>query len=951
MDSHYKTNEELIVELRELLNNYNSLEATYERDINQHKKVEESLQESENSHFRQIVELAPIAMAIVSMEGIIEFINYKAVKVFGYLPEDIPNMDNWWLKAYPDEHYRKEVIDRWMGRTQIAINENKEIKGSEYMVTCKNGTVKTVFISGVPVSNKIFVLFDDITERKQMEEALRESEERFSKAYRTSPIAFMIAAMDDGLIIEVNDAFTTISGYTRKEALGNSTLNLKLWVDEEDRQLIITNLRNGNVVVRMETRLSAKNGNILTVLFSAQVIQLGHKYCIISSIEDITIRKTAEEALRKSEERYRTLIDFAVDGILLGTHEGTILEVNEHMCDILGTPRKEFLGKHISQLPFTQDSINKSPLQFDLLKKGKTVVSERILVRPDASEVIIEMHTKMMPDDTYQSIFRDITERKQAEQALRESESNLARAEKVAKFGHWKLMLNTRQMSSSIGARIIYGAEEDRISLEAVQKFPLPEYRNMLDKALADLITRGIPYNVEFKIHRASDNKIIDIHSFADYDKKNNIVFGVIHEITERKQAEFLLRGKTDEIEAQNIEYQKLNEELNKRNQELIKAKEKAEESDLLKTAFLQNMSHEIRTPMNAIIGFSDLLKDHYNDKLNLEKYSAIISQRSNDLLEIIDDILDIAKIESGQLPVNIEECNLSSLFEELTSFFTEYQQRICKQQIKFSLHLVCGPSDNIIITDKVKLKQIFINLISNAFKFTDEGKIEGGCKFDENHNMIFYVSDTGIGIPSDKQKVVFERFSQLNNSSRRNIGGTGLGLSIVKGLVSLLGGEIFLKSEEGKGSIFTFTFPYEIKQYKHVDKIVLEKPVNMNLANKTILIVEDDLYNAEYLKEILSGTGLHILHAETGEEAVKLSLAGDVDLVLMDIRLPDIDGYEATRQIRQFKPKMKIIVQTAYASDDEKQKALEAGCNDYISKPTKKEILLSRLIQLLTKK
>jgi signal transduction histidine kinase len=213
---------------------------------------------------------------------------------------------------------------------------------------------------------------------------------------------------------------------------------------------------------------------------------------------------------------------------------------------------------------------------------------------------------------------------------------------------------------------------------------------------------------------------------------------------------------------------------------------------------------------MNAIMGFSSLLVEIADDKTKLEQFTAIISQRCNDLLDIINDIFDIAKIESGQLPVHIEECNLSFLFKDLASLFNEYQNRLNKQHIKFSLGVHCGTPENLIFIDQGKLKQIFNNLISNAFKFTDEGVIEGGCKWDKNNNLIFYVSDTGIGIPIDKQEAVFERFFQIHEGSKFNVGGTGLGLSIVKGLVNLLGGEIFLESLPGKGSTFSFTIPYK---------------------------------------------------------------------------------------------------------------------------------------------
>jgi PAS domain S-box-containing protein len=260
---------------------------------------------------------------------------------------------------------------------------------------------------------------------------------------------------------------------------------------------------------------------------------------------------------------------------------------------------------------------------------------------------------------------------------------------------------------------------------------------------------------------------------------------------------------------------------------ELIAAKEKAEESDRLKTAFLQNLSHEIRTPMNAIMGFSSLLKDNFNNKGKLEQFSSIISQRSNDLLDIINDILDVAKIESGQLPINMEELNLFDLFDDITVFFNEYKNRIGKQHIQFSLKSDCSDNEQTIITDKGKLKQILINLITNAFKFTDAGSVIVGCKTEKNNNMQFFVTDTGIGIPKDKQAIVFDRFSQLNQNPKKNLGGTGLGLPIVKGLVNLLGGEIFVESTPGEGSTFSFTIAYKI-----ANKVTAQNSPARNIMN-----------------------------------------------------------------------------------------------------------------------
>ena len=271
------------------------------QDITERKRAEEALRASED-RFRRSVEHSPIAMAIVGMDGTIEYINRKAIKVFGYLPEDIPTMDRWWVHAYPDEAYRKGVVADWTGRIQKAVTEEGEIAGNDYQVTCKDGSVKTMFISGTPVAGKIFVLFDDITERKNAQEALRESEERFAEAFRISPYAYLIASMEDGRILEVNDAFTIVSGYSREEAMGRSTLDLRLWVTDADRGRVVAMVREKGAVDRMETTLRAKNGSIQTVLFSTRLIRVANKPCLISVIEDITERKKSEALLINAQK-------------------------------------------------------------------------------------------------------------------------------------------------------------------------------------------------------------------------------------------------------------------------------------------------------------------------------------------------------------------------------------------------------------------------------------------------------------------------------------------------------------------------------------------------------------------------------------------------------------------------------------------------------------------------
>jgi len=391
---------------------------------------------------------------------------------------------------------------------------------------------------------------------------------------------------------------------------------------------------------------------------------------------------------------------------------------------------------------------------------------------------------------------------------------------------------------------------------------------------------------------------------------------GIVRDITERKKIE----------------------------QELVAAKEKAEENDRLKTAFLQNMSHEIRTPMNAIIGFADLIPEYFNDQESLSKFTTIIKQRGNDLLKIIDDIINIAHLESGQIIHAPESCNLNAFFTEMQTLFQEYKNGINKKNVQFQLKV----SDNVrtleVVIDQVKLKQILINLVGNAFKFTFTGKIEVGCSVNNKNELYFYVSDTGIGIPEEKHAEIFNRFMQASRGTSRLYGGTGLGLSIVQGLLDLMGGEIWLESDEGKGSIFTFMLPYMLSNNPINDKPVLGEELLMDMQDAKILIVEDDEYNAEYLKEILSDVGISCIHTQYGQKAVEICSKQKIHLVLMDVRLPDITGYEVTGMIKQMNPEIKIIIQTAYATPDDKKKAYDAGCDDYLGKPIKRDLLVSQI-------
>jgi len=367
----------------------------------------------------------------------------------------------------------------------------------------------------------------------------------------------------------------------------------------------------------------------------------------------------------------------------------------------------------------------------------------------------------------------------------------------------------------------------------------------------------------------------------------------------------------------------------------LVTAKEKAEEADRLKTAFLTNMSHEIRTPMNAIMGFAQLLSSANLTPENKTEYVNIIKNSGDSLLRLIDDILDLAKLESGQVVIREE---ITDVHEMMESLYLTFSRLITEKQLELRYKRYQDKPSVNILTDPIRLRQILTNLLSNAIKFTHEGYVEFGYNISVPDNvLVFFVKDTGIGIPQDKMEIIFNRFQQVDNSKTRLYPGTGLGLAISKHLTELLGGRIWVESELNKGSSFYFTIPYKALPDEEMQKIDDLNEGNLNLSGKNILIVEDDEYNYLYLHEILQQAGVNVYHAVNGREAihfVKEKQGENIDLVLMDIEMPEVNGYEATAYIKKEFPRIPVIAQTAYASMEEKTKCLQAGCDAYLAKP-----------------
>ena len=385
----------------------------------------------------------------------------------------------------------------------------------------------------------------------------------------------------------------------------------------------------------------------------------------------------------------------------------------------------------------------------------------------------------------------------------------------------------------------------------------------------------------------------------------------------------------------------------------LLGAKEKAEESDRLKSAFLANMSHEIRTPMNAILGFAELITmpDTEVTPAEKENFIKLINNSGNNLLRLIDDIIDISKIEAGQIKIHKKECNLNTTLKDIQQSFFEIRKQQEKENVDIRLNANAQSQNLVINTDTLRLNQIFTNLISNALKFTEDGFIEIGYEILNKEKLLFFVKDTGVGISAKKKDTVFDRFTKIEDDNSRLYRGAGLGLAICKSLVILLGGDIWVESTPSVGSTFYFNLPFdEIKESDNIFKFI-DIPDSYDWENKTILVAEDEPANYIYIEEVLKITKAKVLKAINGKEAVDIfKNNSNIDVIIMDIKMPEMDGYEATRQIKKINSDIPIISQSAYAMPGDINKGIDSGMNDYLIKPVKPNVLLSILNKHLNK-
>jgi PAS domain S-box-containing protein len=939
-------------------------------NITERKITQDAIRESEEI-FRQLAENTNDVF-ILSTQSSILYANPAFERIYGRGVEDLIADPSLLEEAiYPPD--KKEYLRHV--KKELALK--KPGKGIQYRIQQPDGELKNVWTRIFPVVDnqgqvyRYVYVISDMTELKELESAIVTTKNQQKAILDNIPYLAWLKD-NEGKYIIVNEPFARLYNKDVADIIGKSDHDLCSPEVAEEYESNDNEVKKSGKRQLLEQVEDFPQGQYWSETFKTPIYnEEGEVIGITGISRDISERKSMEETLREREEHFRALLQNSSDAISILDKDGAIRFESSYHNKILDFERDELLNKPIFEIVHPDDLESFRDTFREVLNNPKKQIKKeyRSLHKNKRWIYVESIFSNQLSNPFIKGIImnsRDITERKMGELKERVYHDNL-------------IFLSNSALDllglSSIDNIYSYIAEKLSVFLENAVVI-VTSYREeagvfIVEKLagiartvedMAEILGRS-PIGMRFKVERG--NKGIEgagtINIIKEEDLKDNLgeisgsqFFRIrerlkVHKVYNIGMARYnkMLGNVTIlTLDKSIIKFKHILETFIHQvsvvlhrsllEYELIKAKEKAEESDKLKTAFLANMSHEIRTPMNGILGFAEMLNDDTLSLANRKKYLGIINSNGKMLINLIDDIIDFAKIEADQLNIMTDDFSLNNLLAQLHSTFSTENLRREKSALRILYRKALANDNCYIRTDPNRLRQILTNLIGNSIKFTQTGFIEFGYRLEKKDQLLFYVKDTGIGISKDKLDLIFERFMQADVSSTRKYGGSGLGLAISKGLVELLGGKMWAESTVNEGSTFYFTLPYVPAIKKDEDSEEKKRPkTNYNWEGKLFLIAEDDKFSYKFLEGFLRQTGADVMHAADGHEAVNLCRNHDnVDLILMDIQMPEMNGLEATTAIKQFRKNIPVIAQTANAITEERQKCLEAGCDDFISKP-----------------
>jgi PAS domain S-box-containing protein len=899
-----------------ILNSLKKLTLTKEK-----KTVEEELFKSEQ-RLKKAQSLAHVGNWELDLSSKSVWFSDETLSIYGLEP-GIYKLPYDKIKQFPLPEYR-EMLEEALDRL-LKYNEPYDI---EFKIRRENDSaVRQVYSKAEfiiePDGNQVKVIgvLQDITDRKQAEEALKFNN-LLLRTQQESSIDGILVVDDQNRIVNFNQRFIDIWGIPEgviKSGADEPVLqfNLKQTANPEEFSKKVTDIYKLHTETSRD-EVALKNGRTLDRYSSPMFGPDKKYYGRIWYFRDITDRKNGEEAISQERRMLRTLIDNIPDPIYVLDIEARKVIANKadlvnsgysNELDVQGKTDLDLYPGETGERGYafnkmvisTGHSIFDREEEFTDTKGSKRwLQSTKIPLRDKDGNV-----TGLV------GIGHDITERKRVNAELRQS------------YAFSQSLLNTIPFGMHIvdeSGNVIFQSDNFKriFSEDTIGKKCWELYKDNKTQCTDCPLAKGISIG-ETEAYEASGvlgNRIFEInHTGMMYEGKKAML-EIFQDITERKENE----------------------------QELIRAKEKAEEGDRLKTAFLHNISHEIRTPMNAIVGFSALLGEPDIDSQSRKSYIDVIMQSSNHLLSIITDIVDISNIEANLIKIVKSELNVNSTLKSLCG---QFLPKANEKNIQLAWETIIPDSNALILTDRTKFTQILSNLVSNALKFTDKGSVKLSYCLKDNF-LEFSVADTGIGIAPQFHEKIFDRFYQVQNGSSRLYEGTGLGLSISKAYVEMLGGKMWLSSQPDRGTTFSFTIPYERAVEAVVAAVTRKAPSGYVFSEKKVILIAEDVEsNFKLIKYFLAGSNVEVIQAGNGKEAVeKFNSAAIVDLILMDIKMPVMDGYTAVRLIREKNNSVPIIAQTAYA--DDREKAIECGCSGFISKPFDKKALFKVLSEFI---